>query len=46
LEEVQNYFQEIKERRDNLEFEIDGIVIKLNNYEYYEKLGQPNRFPR
>lgn len=46
LEEVQNYFQEIRQQRDNLEFEIDGIVIKVNEYEYYEKLGQNNRFPR
>ncbi|RHZ37295.1 NAD-dependent DNA ligase LigA [endosymbiont GvMRE of Glomus versiforme] len=46
LEEIQKYFQEVKEKRDNLEFEIDGIVIKVNNYEYYEKLGNTNRFPR
>jgi DNA ligase (NAD+) len=46
LEEVQNYFQEIKQQRDNLEFEIDGIVVKVNEYKYYEKLGQTNRFPR
>ena len=46
LEEIQAYFQEIKEQRDNLEFEIDGIVVKVNNYEYYEKLGQTSRFPR
>lgn len=45
LEEVQKYFQEIKKRRDGLEFEIDGIVVKVNNYEYYEKLGKTNRFP-
>ncbi|CAG8737601.1 4693_t:CDS:2, partial [Funneliformis caledonium] len=46
LEEVQAYFQEIKQQRDHLEFEIDGIVIKVNAYEHYEKLGQTNRFPR
>lgn len=46
LEEIQKYFQEIKKQRDDLEFEIDGIVVKVNNYEHYEKLGKTNRFPR
>ncbi|CAJ0824354.1 6878_t:CDS:2 [Entrophospora sp. SA101] len=45
LEEIQKYFQEIKKQRDDLEFEIDGIVVKVNNYEHYEKLGKTNRFP-
>ncbi|CAJ0831856.1 17315_t:CDS:2 [Entrophospora sp. SA101] len=43
LEEIQKYFQEIKKQRDDLEFEIDGIVVKVNNYEHYEKLGKTNR---
>ncbi|KLL03666.1 MAG: NAD-dependent DNA ligase [Mycoplasmataceae bacterium CE_OT135] len=46
LKEIQEYFQEIKKQRDDLEFEIDGVVVKVNNYEYYEKLGKTNRFPR
>lgn len=46
LTEIQKYFQEIQNQRNNLDYEIDGIVIKVNNYDYYQKLGQTSRFPR
>jgi len=45
LKEIQNYFQEVKKNRDKLDFDIDGIVIKVNNYDHHEKLGKTNKFP-
>ena len=32
--------------RENLPFEIDGIVIKVNNINYQKKLGFTSKFPR
>jgi DNA ligase (NAD+) len=46
LAEIQKYFQEIQAQRDSLDYEIDGIVVKINNYDYHQKLGQTSRFPR
>ncbi|CAJ0841889.1 10667_t:CDS:2 [Entrophospora sp. SA101] len=31
---------EKEKRREKLDFESDGIVVKVNNYDYYQKLGQ------
>lgn len=36
----------ITEIRDKLNFMIDGVVIKINNLDYREKLGYTNKFPR
>lgn len=46
LEAVRLFFQQAKELRENLEFEIDGIVIKVNDYHHYNLLGQTSKFPR
>ena len=32
--------------RKNLEYEIDGIVIKLNEVKYYEEIGYTSKFPK
>jgi len=37
---------EVEEMRHNLEYEIDGAVIKVDKYELREKLGFTSRFPR
>lgn len=34
------------DKRHDLPYEIDGVVIKVNNYELYERLGQTARSPR
>lgn len=46
FEEIENYFKEIQIKRENLPFEIDGLVIKVNNLDFQEKLGYTARFPR
>lgn len=35
-----------KNKRDHLEYDIDGIVIKLNEMRYYEDIGYTSKFPK
>ena len=46
LEEVVNYREEIGAARDELPYEIDGIVIKIDSYPDRQELGYRNRSPR
>jgi len=43
---VTEYYEHILEQRNGLPFEIDGIVIKVNDYALQSKLGQISRSPR
>ena len=40
------FFNHINDIRDELEYEIDGIVYKLNSYEQQKKIGFTSRFPK
>jgi DNA ligase (NAD+) len=44
--EVINTFQKLQERRDTLPFEIDGVVVKVNETVLQEELGMVSRSPR
>ncbi len=46
LEGVERHYQEWVERRHDLEYEIDGLVIKCDPFQYYERLGVVGREPR
>ncbi|HEX2909623.1 MAG TPA: NAD-dependent DNA ligase LigA [Chloroflexia bacterium] len=46
LDEVYHAVQSWLERRDRLDYEIDGAVIKINDFETEEKLGFIGRDPR
>jgi DNA ligase (NAD+) len=46
IQEVLKYFVEIRETRDRLPYEIDGIVVKVNAYPLQETLGSVSRSPR
>ena len=46
IEEIMKYINEFENKREELDFETDGIVIKLNNISYYEKLGFTSKFPK
>lgn len=40
ISEVQKVFYQLLKKRDGLPYEIDGIVIKVNNIDYQKKLGR------
>lgn len=46
FEEVWQAIEEIGKRRENLDYDIDGAVIKVNSYADREKLGATSKFPR
>ena len=46
LDGVKKYIKYWDINRQNLPFEIDGIVIKVNSIKYQKKLGFTSKFPR
>ncbi|MFC5603849.1 NAD-dependent DNA ligase LigA [Sporosarcina koreensis] len=46
IEDVLAYIESWQERRQDLDYEIDGIVIKVDNYEDQEQLGFTAKSPR
>jgi DNA ligase (NAD+) len=44
--EIKKYHKKLSSMRDSLEYEIDGIVIKLDDYKLRAKLGTRQRSPR
>jgi len=45
-EELDTYFAYMQERRENLDFTIDGIVYKLNSLSLQDRVSQIGRAPR
>ena len=46
LEDVLGYYEEMESRRDDLPYEIDGLVVKVNSAELQRRLGEIARSPR
>jgi len=46
LEDVISYCKHWQDRRDSLDYEIDGIVIKINSYKQQDRLGFTAKSPR
>lgn len=46
FEECFAYYQQIGQRRDALDYDIDGVVFKVNNIEAQQQLGFRSREPR
>ncbi len=46
IEEVLKYRRSFEEKRDELPYEIDGMVIKVNDIALQEKLGMTSHHPR
>ena len=46
LEKVFTFFDELEKRRDELPFEIDGTVVKVNSFALQRQLGEISRSPR
>lgn len=46
IDEIISYIEKEGETRKNLSYEIDGIVIKVNNVSLQKKLGNTAKYPR
>lgn len=46
VDELLAFYHEIEERRSSLGYDIDGIVYKVDNLKYQERLGFVSRSPR
>ena len=46
IEEITDYIDHYSNVRDSLEYDIDGIVIKVNNFTDQEKLGVTAKVPK
>lgn len=46
IQEVIDYCAAFEERRDDLPFEVDGLVIKVNDYALQDKMGMTSHHPR
>ncbi|WGI36907.1 NAD-dependent DNA ligase LigA [Mesomycoplasma lagogenitalium] len=44
--EIEEHINLIEQKREQLDYEIDGVVIKVNSYDSYNKLGSTSKFPR
>jgi DNA ligase, NAD-dependent len=46
IEEVINYYKEWTEKRDTLDYDVDGVVVKVNSTRQREMLGNTAKSPR
>jgi len=46
IDEVIDYCRTFEETRDNLPYEIDGLVVKVNEYALQDKMGMTTHHPR
>lgn len=46
IEEVIDYIKEMGEKRPDLEYDIDGIVIKVNEIELHDIIGETVKYPK
>jgi len=46
VEEILDFYRRWEEQRDDLDYEIDGVVVKVNSVEIQEKLGSTSKSPR
>lgn len=46
LQEVEKYYEEWGKKRADLEYEIDGIVVKIESLKWQETLGATGKAPR
>lgn len=46
MSDVINFCSEFEQRRDDLPYEVDGLVIKVNNFEMQDRMGMTSHHPR
>ena len=46
FEEIEDYIKKAEEKREGLDYLIDGLVFKVNNLSYRDELGYTEKFPK
>jgi len=46
IDEIKKYIESWKDKRKELSYETDGIVLKVDDFSFQQKLGQTSRNPR
>ena len=46
IEEISSYYNSMLEIRENINYEIDGLVYKVNSFALQKRLGEMSRAPR
>ncbi len=46
IEDVIAYYREMEEKRESIDYELDGIVVKINDLSLWTELGETSRAPR
>ena len=46
IEAVQHYYEQWVEKRHDLPYETDGIVVKVDRFSYQNELGTTSKYPR
>ena len=46
IDEIKNYIDTLAKERENLSYDIDGVVIKVNELDSQKKLGYTAKYPR
>lgn len=46
IEEVISYIEQMGQKRQDLPYDIDGIVIKVNEMEFHEMIGETVKYPK
>ncbi len=46
IDEIMNYVKKLEKERQSLPFNIDGLVVKINDRKNYQKLGVAGKAPR
>ena len=46
LSEIEKYYKSYEDRRDKLDYEIDGVVVKVNQLDVRGELGSTSHHPR
>ena len=46
IKEILAYVAEYTEKRDSLSYDIDGIVLKVNDFSYYDTIGYTAKTPK
>jgi DNA ligase (NAD+) len=45
-DEIESFYMDLQSKRDSLDYEIDGIVIKANSFRVQETLGSTSKHPK